>query len=154
MYWQIDAVMTKVFRKHKGYNASDVANRQIEASYSAIDSQSFDIEANARLSNAKPVEMPKGVQIDAATSAKVNGLAKQMLGDEYVKTIYLDNKWAEFQENKYPYRVMHLSLPVAIIVKRNNKYLINYYDVTKSPNGGNWNMMVKMGSSFQPVNYK
>ena len=154
LYWQIDAVVKEIFRKHKDYNASDVANRQIEASYSAIDSQSLDIEANARLSNAKPVEMPKGVQIDGATSSKVNSLAKDRLGAEFVKAIFLSNKWSEFKEDQYPYRVMHLSLPVAIIVKRGDKYLMNNYDITKSPNGGEWNMMVKMGSSFQPVNYK
>ena len=154
LYWQIDAVMLDIFRKHKGHNDSDVANRQIESSYSAMISQRMDVESDARLSNAKSVEMPKGVQVDGATSTKVNGMAKEMLGTEYVKTIFLGNKWSEFQENKYPYRVMHLSLPVAIIVKRGDKYLINYYDVTKSPNGGNWNMMVKMGASFQPVNYK
>ena len=154
LYWQIDPVMNEIFRKHKDYNASDVGNRQIEASFSAIDSERFDIEANARLSNAKSVEMPKGVQIDSETSSKVNAMAKEMLGAEYVKTIFLDNKWAEFQENEYPYRVMHLSIPVAVIVKRGDKYLINYYDITKSPHGGNWNMMVKMGASFQPVNYK
>ena len=154
LYWQIDAVMLDIFRKHKGHNDSDVANRQIEASYSAMESQRMDIESDARLSNAKSVEMPKGVQIDGATSTKVNGMAKEMLGTEYVKTIFLSNKWSEFKEDKYPYRVMHLSLPVAIIVKRGDKYLMNYYDVTKSPNGGAWNMMVKMGSSFQPVNYK
>ncbi len=114
----------------------------------------MDVESDARLSNAKPVEMPKGVSIDAATSAKVNGMAKEMLGAEYVKTIFLSSKWSEFQEDKYPYRVMHLSLPAAVIVKRADKYLMNYYDITKSPNGGEWNMMVKMGSSFQPVNYK
>ena len=154
LYWQIDAVMLDIFRKHKDYNSSDVANRQIEASYSAMESQRMDVESDARLSNAKPVEMPKGVSIDAATSAKVNGMAKEMLGAEYVKTIFLSSKWSEFQEDKYPYRVMHLSLPAAVIVKRADKYLMNYYDITKSPNGGEWNMMVKMGSSFQPVNYK
>ena len=154
LYYKIDAIMGNVFTKHKDYNSSDVANRKIEASYSAIEDQRFDIDENARAHSAPTVEMPKGVQIDGATSQKVNSLAKERLGDEYVKTIFLDNKWAEFQENQYPYRVMHLGLPVAIIVKRNNKYLINYYDITKSPNGGNWNMMVKMGSSFQPVNYK
>ncbi len=154
LYWKIDAIMLNVFTKHKNYNAADVANRKIEASYKAIEDERFDLEADVRMNSAATVEMPKGVQIDGATSAKVNGLAKQMFGDEYVKTIFLDSKWAEFQENKYPYRVMHLSIPAAIIVKRNNKYLINYYDITKSPNGGNWNMMVKMGSSFQPVNYK
>ena len=154
LYWQIDPVMNKIFRKHKEYNSADVANRQIEATFSALDSQRFDIEAHARLSNAKSVEIPNGVQIDAATSSKINSLAKEMLGDEFVKAIYLDNKWSEFQENKYPYRVMHLSLPVAVIVKRGDKYLMNYYDITKSPNGGSWNMMVKMGSTFQPVNYK
>lgn len=153
LYYKIDAIMLNVFTKHKDYNSSDVANRKIEASYSAIEDQRFDLEADARSHSAETVEMPKGVQIDGATSAKVNSLARERLGDEYVKTIFLDNKWAEFQENKYPYRVMHLSLPVAIIVKRNNKHLINYYDVTKSPNGGDWNMMVKMGSSFQPVNF-
>jgi hypothetical protein len=146
--------MVNVFTQHKDYNSSDVANRKIEASYSAIEDQRFDIDENARALSAPTVEMPKGVQIDGATSQKVNSLAKERLGDEYVKTIFLDNKWAEFKEDKYPYRVMHLSLPVAIVVKRNNKYLINYYDITKSPNGGNWNMMVKMGSGFQPVNYK
>ena len=154
LYWQIEAVMLDIFRKHKGHNDSDVANRQIEASYSAMESQRLDVESDARLSNAKSIEMPKGVQIDAATSAKVNSLAKEMHGAEYVKTIFLSNKWSEFQENKYPYRVMHLSLPVAIIIKRADKYLMNYYDVTKSPNGGAWNMMVGMGASFQPVNYK
>ena len=84
----------------------------------------------------------------------MNSLAKERLGDEYVKTIFLGNKWSEFKENKYPYRVMHLSIPVAIIVKRGDKYLINYYDIAKSPHGGDWNMMVKMGAGFQPVNYK
>jgi hypothetical protein len=153
LYYKINAIMGNVFTKHKDYNSSDVANRKIEASYSAIEDQRFDNDENARAHSAPTVEMPKGVQIDGATSAKVNSLARERLGDEYVKTIFLDNKWAEFQENKYPYRVMHLSLAVAIIVKRNNKYLINYYDITKSPNGGNWNMMVKMGSSFQPVKY-
>jgi hypothetical protein len=153
LYYKIDAIMGNVFTKHKDYNSSDVANRKIEASYSAIEDQRFDIEADAYSHSAATVEMPKGVQIDGATSAKVNSLARERLGDEYVKTIFLDNKWSEFQENEYPYRVMHLSLPVAIVVKRNNKHLINYYDVTKSPNGGNWNMMVKMGSSFQPVNF-
>lgn len=153
LFWKIDAIMKNVFIKHKDYNAADVANRKIEASYSVIEEQRFDIDANARAHSAPTVEMPNGVQIDGATSAKVNTLARERLGDEYVKTIFLDNKWAEFQENKYPYRVMHLSLPVAIIVKKGDKYLMNYYDITKSPNGGNWNMMVKMGASFQPVNY-
>lgn len=154
LYWQIDAVMLEIFRKHKGFNDSDVANRQIEASYSSMQSQRIDVEAEARMSTAKPVDVPKGVSVDAATSAKVVSLAKEMHGDTYVKTIFLGNKWKEFQESKYPYRVMHLSIPVAVITKKNDSYYINYYDVAKSPNGGDWNMMVQMGASAKKVNYK
>lgn len=152
--FKIDGIMENIFRKHKDYKSSDVVNRKIEASYTVLKDQIFDVETNVRAHFAPTVEMPKGVKIDAATAAKVNSLAKERLGDEYVKTIFLGNKWSEFKENKYPYRVMHLSIPVAIIVKRGDKYLINYYDIAKSPHGGDWNMMVKMGAGFQPVNYK
>ena len=104
--------------------------------------------------SAETVEMPKSVQIDGDTSSKVNAMAREMFGEEFVRTVFLDNNWSEFQENEYPYRVMHLSLPVAVVVKRGDKYLINYYDVTKSPHGGKWHMMVQMGSSFMPVKYE
>ena len=154
VFWKIDAIMVNIFTQHKDYNASDVANRKIDASYNALESQRFDIVTNAHMHSAETVEMPKSVQIDGDTSSKINAMAKEKFGDEFVKTIFLDSKWSEFQENTYPYRVMHLSLPVAVVVKKDDKYLINYYDVTKSPNGGNWNMMVKMGSSFMPVKYE
>ena len=152
--FQIMGIMDNIFTKHKDYNSSDATNRKIEASYMVVADERFKNETNAYSNFAATVEMPKGVQIDGATSSKVNSMAKQSLGSEYVKTIFLSNKWSEFQESKFPYRVMHLSLPVAVIVKRGDKYLMNYYDITKSPNGGEWNMMVKMGATFQPVNYK
>ena len=154
LYYQIDALMSRVLKKHKNYKESDAANRTLEGAYSVIDAQRMDIESDARMVSAKPVEVPKGVSVDATTSAKVNALAKEMHGENFVKTIFLGNKWKEFKENKYPYRVMHLSIPVAVIIKKNNKYLINYYDVAKSPHGGDWNLMVQMGATAKPVNYK
>lgn len=154
LYWKIDAIMVNVFTQHKDYDASDVANRKVEASYNALESKRFDIETDARMHSAETVEMPKSVQIDGDTSSKVNAMAREMFGEEFVRTVFLDNNWSEFQENEYPYRVMHLSLPVAVVVKRGDKYLINYYDVTKSPHGGKWHMMVQMGSNFMPVKYE
>lgn len=151
LYWKIDAIMVNVFRQHKEYDASDVATRKVEASYSALESQRFDIETDARMHSAETVEMPKSVQVDGTTSSKVNAMAQTQFRDEFVKTVFLGNNWTEFKEDKYPYRVMHLSLPVAVVVKRGGKYLINYYDVTRSPSGGDWHMMVQMGSSFMPV---
>ena len=146
--------MINVFAKHKDYNASDVANRKVDASYTALQSKRFDIVTNARMHSAETVEIPKGVQVDSNTASKINAMAREKFADEFIKTIFLSSNWSEFKEDKYPYRVMHLSLPIAVVVKRNGKYLINYYDVTKSPHGGDWNMMVKMGSSFMPVNYE
>ena len=154
LYYQIDALMSRVLKEHKSYKESDAPNRVLEGLYSSIDAQRMEIESDARMVGAKPVEVPKGVSVDATTSAKVNALAKEMHGENFVKTIFLGNKWKEFKENKYPYRVMHLSIPVAVIIKKNNKYLINYYDVAKSPHGGDWNLMVQMGASAKPVNYK
>ncbi|MDD4728049.1 MAG: hypothetical protein PHN55_04775 [Dysgonamonadaceae bacterium] len=154
LYWKIDAIMVNVFTKHKDYDASNVANRKVEASYGALESQRFDIETNARMHSAETVEIPKGVQVDSNTSSKINAMAQKQFGDEFVKTIFLSSNWSEFKEDKYPYRVMHLSIPIAVIVKRGGKYLMNYYDVTRSPSGGNWHMMVKMGSSFAPIKYE
>lgn len=154
LYYQIDALMMRVLRKHKNYKESDGANRTLEGAYSVMQAQRMDIESEARMLTVKAVEVPKGVSIDATTSAKVNALAKEMHGENFVKTIFLGNKWKDFKENKYPYRVMHLSIPVAVIIKKNDKYLINYYDVAKSPHGGDWNLMVQMGATAKPVNYK
>lgn len=152
--YKIDGIMENIFTKHKDYNSANAENRKILGFHSIIKDQRFEVEQSVRADFAPTVEMPKGVSIDGATSAKVNALAKEMHGENFVKTIFLGNKWKEFKENKYPYRVMHLSIPVAVITKKSNKYFINYYDVAKSPHGGDWNMMVQMGAGTKPVNYK
>lgn len=77
LYWKIDAIMVNVFTQHKDYDASDVANRKIEASYNALESQRFDIETNERMHSAETVEMPKSVQVDGDTSSKINALARE-----------------------------------------------------------------------------
>jgi hypothetical protein len=108
------------------------------------------------VNNMKPVEMPKGVSVSADIKSNGDAAAKkwaQAANLEYVKTIYLESKWHEFKNPKYPYNVTHHALKTAVIGKKGGKYVMMNMDLQKTVKG-QWGMSVGLGAKLTPVNYK
>ncbi len=103
-----------------------------------------------------PVDVPAGVSVSADIKSNGDAAAKkwaQAANLEYVKTIYLGNKWQAFKSQKFPYPITHYSIPAAVICKKGDKYVMQKMDLQKTVKG-QYGMNVGLGAKLTPVNYK
>jgi hypothetical protein len=109
--------------------------------------------------NAKPVEMPKTYDMGADLAQKALAKAKTQFSFNVDKVVFTSNQWNEFKEQKYPYRVMHRSIDVALLTKVGDKWMIRYYYLKQASNqnGGwtdNYGFEIRINDDPKPVNYK
>lgn len=159
-YFLAEALKTRVIEGHSQYSASDEMVRKVEAESAKWQNNQGELYRNmidlCSTSVMKPVDMPTGVSVSADIKSKGDAAAKKWAatkGVEYVKTIYLENKWRTFKNPKYPYNVTHYSLGTAVIVKQGGKYMMQKMDLQKTLQG-QYGMVQGLGAKLQPVNYK
>ena len=114
---------------------------------------------NGALISGKPVEMPKTYDRGADFAKKALEVAKSQFSFNVDKVVFTSDKWTEYKEPEWPYRVMHRSTGAALLSKEGDKWIIRYYFyLQKSDEKGGWtqNYSFQAGSDYQPkpVNYK
>lgn len=159
-YFMAEAIKTRVIEGHSQYNASDEMVRKVEAesakwqnNQGELYRQMLDLCSTSAMA---PVDMPKGVNVSADIKSNGDAAAKKWAAAaklEYVKTIYLGNSWHAFKSQKFPYPITHYSVPCAVIVKQNGKYMMQKMDLQKTVNG-QYGVVQALGAKLQPVNYK
>lgn len=159
-FFMAEALKDRVIKEHPDYNASADCVRQVEAEAAKWEANNRERYRNmidvCGVNNMTPVDMPKGVSVSADIKSNGDAAAKkwaQAANLEYVKTIYLENKWHTFKNPKYPYNITHYSIPAAVIGKKGDKYVMQKMDLQKTVNG-QWGMNVGLGAKLTPVNYK
>ena len=159
-YFLAEELKKHMIEEHPDYNASADCVRQVNLMASKWEANNREMYRNmidiCGVNNMKPVEMPKGVSVSADIKNNGDAAAKkwaQAANLEYVKTIYLESKWHEFKNPKYPYNVTHHALKTAVIGKKGGKYVMMNMDLQKTVKG-QWGMSVGLGAKLTPVNYK
>ena len=127
-YFLAEELKKHMIEEHPDYNASADCVRQVNLMASKWEANNREMYRNmidiCGVNNMKPVEMPKGVSVSADIKSNGDAAAKkwaQAANLEYVKTIYLESKWHEFKNPKYPYNVTHHALKTAVIGKKGGK---------------------------------
>ena len=117
--------------------------------------------ANAAMASGPAVNMPKTYDMGADLAKKALDAAQKQFGGSFKvdKVVFISNKWTEYKEQKYPYRVMHRSLDAALLTKEDDKWVIRYYFFKQaSDQKGGWtqNFGFEAGNDSNPkaVNYK
>lgn len=159
-YFLAEELKKHMIEEHPNYDASADCVRQVNLLASKWEANNREMYRNmidiCGVNSMKPVDMPSGVNVSADIKAKGDAAAKkwaQAANLEYVKTIYLENKWHEFKNPKYPYNVTHHALKAAVIGKKGDKYVMMNMDLQKSLKG-EYGMNVGLGAKLTPVNYK
>jgi len=116
---------------------------------------------NAAMAAGPAVDMPKTYDMGADLAKKALTQAQSQFGGSFKvdKVVFTSNKWTEYKEQKYPYRVMHRSIDAALLTKEGDKWLIrHYYFKQASDQKGGWtqNYGFEAGGNYnpKPVNYK
>ena len=159
-FFMAEAMKDRIIKEHPSYNASSEWVRKVEAEAAKWEANNREKYRNmvdiCGVNNVKPVDMPAGVSVAADIKSNGDAAAKkwaQAANMEYVKTIYLGNKWQAFKSQKYPYPITHYSIPAAVICKKGGKYVMQKMDLQKTVKG-QYGMNVALGAKLTPVNYK
>lgn len=113
-----------------------------------------DIRWAARAANIPAVSMPKGVSVPADVKAKGDAAGRvlaQHRRDEFVKVVYLENKWHAFKQHDWPYKVTHYVIAADLITKSNGKTVLTHCALQKSVDGQKYVMVVGNDSEKHPV---
>lgn len=159
-YFLAEALKDRIIADHPQYSATDenVRKVELEAAKWAQNNNAMYVKMVevCGVANMKPVDMPSGVNVSADIKTNGDAAAKkwaQTANLEYVKTIYLESSWHTFKNPKYPYNITHYSVPVAVICKQGDKYVMQKMDLQKTVKG-QYGVVQALGAKLQPVNYK
>ena len=159
-FFMAEAMKDRIIKDHPNAAASAEWIRKVEAEAAKWEANNREKYRNmidiCGVNNVKPVDMPVGVSVAADIKSNGDAAAKkwaQAANLEYVKTIYLGNKWQAFKSQKFPYPITHYSIPAAVICKKGDKYVMQKMDLQKTVKG-QYGMNVGLGAKLTPVNYK
>lgn len=113
-----DVVWKDIAEQHKDFKSDN----ELLAAKSKMDKYVvYQLAESHAAANAKPVNMPAAVTMDAATTKALNDAAREAFGANVVKAYFTSKDWHVFKNPNYPYEIRHRSVNAVIIVNEGGK---------------------------------
>ena len=120
--------------------------------------QFFDVFYAFRNGSVEKQSVPAGVAVDAATKnggTSAGQTTAQNFGEQFVEVIYKSKEWSAFKNPKHPYNITHYSLPITLITKKGDAYLMRNGNLQRTT-AGKYQIQIAMDNTAGgvPVDYK
>ena len=129
----------RILKAHVNYKYNADGLRPLDAFQVKYEKDIPKILSRVRAASVPARELPKAVAVDAETQRQGDIQGRKLAqgrGEEFVRLIFTSDKWQEFKQQEWPYRVTSLVLPCVLVTRAGGKDYMLDCSLQKSPGGG------------------